>query len=79
MKITEVGDTHEEALSRLCFVCAEIITETKRYDVEKHVEFLFVGLSSPGFSPSRVQLRFISVGNVKLFLGVLSLGKKFKR
>ena len=50
MKITE--DTHEEALSRLCFVCGEIITATQQYDVENHLDFLRIGLSSPGISPT---------------------------
>ena len=39
--------THDEALSRLCFVCGEIIKETFYYDVEKHLDLLSAGLKCP--------------------------------
>ena len=41
---------HDEALSRLCFVCGEIMNGTF-YDVEKNLKLLRSGLRSPDFSP----------------------------
>ena len=48
---------HEEALDRLCFVCGEIITQEKFYEVEEYIELLSKGLkcelfTMPGVTPS---------------------------
>lgn len=51
MKRPSYENTHEEALSRLCFVCGEIIKETRRFDVDKNIELLRGGLNSPDFCP----------------------------
>ena len=51
-------DLHEEALQRLCFVCGDIITKGKLYDVDFYREMLCKGLkcdtvcSVPGITPS---------------------------
>lgn len=47
MKRKQFGSTHDEALSRLCFVCGEIIKETFFYAVDEHLDLLAAALNCP--------------------------------
>ena len=43
--------THEEALSRLCFICGMIIKNKYRHDVVKNLDLIRSGLKNPNFIP----------------------------
>ena len=57
-KLSEDVGLHEEALQRLCFVCGDLITKGKLYDVDFYSEMLCKGLkcstifSIPGVTPA---------------------------
>ena len=57
-KLFADSDLHAEALRRLCFVCGDLISKGKFYDVELYKAMLCKGLkcstisSKPGISPS---------------------------
>ena len=40
------SSTHDEALSRLCFVCGDLIKDSISYEVETHLELIRVGLNN---------------------------------
>ena len=56
---------HDEALQRLCFVCRDIITKGKLYDVDFYLEMLCKGLKCvPQLVQSPVLRRRVFVLNV---------------
>ena len=49
MNRNQYENTHEEALNRLCFVCANVINlDVYYYKVENSLDLLGVGLKCPG-------------------------------
>ena len=75
MNRNQYENTHEEALNRLCFVCANVINlDVYYYKVENSLDLLGVGLKCPGiFSIPRVTPYHICQNGQVSKSGILSL------